>query len=276
LDYQDRVKRHLADYKQNVLGISENGIWKRNQKEYSHILPVEQYHLNLLENYREALMAYIEAQRIKLHQDFHHLNSSQAACLNFFYPLIQENQISLLLLLLGVEGEGVQCEFEKVIINEEGTNFDFYIKLQSGRQLFFEIKFSENEFGKVKDEDKYRQKYEAVYKDRLAGKLKSGLSEYQTLIQNYQLLRNISYVSDENEDLLIIICPTENKKLHKEYGYVVDNVIVPSLHNKVRMITWETLLEEMAALLQNTSKVPDRLVEHYEKFGEKYILTSKN
>jgi hypothetical protein len=42
------------------------------------------------------------------------------------------------------------------------------------------------------------------------------------------------------------------------------------------MITWETLLEEMAALLQNTSKVPDRLVEHYKKFGEKYILTSKN
>ncbi|CAG9606863.1 hypothetical protein NEOCIP111885_00551 [Pseudoneobacillus rhizosphaerae] len=57
---------------------------------------------------------------------------------------------------------------------------------------------------------------------------------------------------------------------------MVDNVIVPSLHNKVRMITWETLLEEMAALLQNTSKVPDRLVEHYEKFGEKYVLTSKN
>jgi hypothetical protein len=65
----------MSDYKINKLGVLENGVWKRNNKLYPHILPVDQQDLNLLENYRKELTKYIQEMNIHLHQDFHHLNS---------------------------------------------------------------------------------------------------------------------------------------------------------------------------------------------------------
>lgn len=124
----------------------------------------------------------------------------------------------MLLQLLQLENEMPElCEFEKVISKEEGTNFDFYIKLQSGRQLFFEIKYTENNFGKARSTGNYLKKYQEVYQNRLLGKVRPGISEYEELIHNYQLLRNISYVDANNRNLLIIICPRDNSKLHQEY-----------------------------------------------------------
>jgi hypothetical protein len=271
LKFQDLIKSHMSDFRINQLGVSEMGCWKKNNQQYPHILPEEKYELNLLTNYREGLSDYILTKNIHLHKDFHHLNSSQAVCLNFFYPMIADNQINLLLELLHLENEVVErCEFEKIIPNADGTNFDFYIQLQSGKHIFFEIKYTEDGFGKVTDNLKYQQKYDGVYRNRLAGKIRAGVPEYQTLIDNYQLLRNISYVDASRDDLLIIICPRENLKLHREYDYVINNIIEPRLHDKIRMITWETLLFGLRDNLKFASNVPNRFVEHYGMFEEKY------
>ena len=86
-DYQIRLRRHLSEYKLSRLGISEEGIWRRNGKRYPHILPESHRVENLLETYRADLDAYIErTSTLERHRDFHHLNSSQAMCLNLFYP----------------------------------------------------------------------------------------------------------------------------------------------------------------------------------------------
>ncbi|WP_412733850.1 PGN_0703 family putative restriction endonuclease [Heyndrickxia acidicola] len=37
-----------------------------------------------------------------------------------------------------------------MVNKEEGTNFDFYFKFNSGKEIFFEIKYMEDKFGKVK------------------------------------------------------------------------------------------------------------------------------
>jgi hypothetical protein len=39
-DFQSRAKASLAAYKQEVLGIAENGIWRMNRLPYPHILPI--------------------------------------------------------------------------------------------------------------------------------------------------------------------------------------------------------------------------------------------
>lgn len=262
----------MSEYRINRLGIFEQGTWKRNKKHYPHILPIEKQNLNLLQNYQEDLSNYIKEENIHLHQDFHHLNSSQAVCLNFFYPMIEDKQTQLLLQLLNLENEIVDhCEFEKVISKEEGTNFDFYVKLKSGKQVFFEVKYTETGFGKVIDNAKYRKKYEEVYKTRLANLIKPGISEYETLIKNYQLLRNISYVNNDNDNLLIIICPRDNTKVHQEYEYVIGSVIVSSLQTNIRLITWEKLLIELKNILKlASSNIPNRFLEHYSSFEEKY------
>lgn len=41
VDFDSRVKEHMAKYKQSVLKITEAGIWKRNKRPYKHILPEE-------------------------------------------------------------------------------------------------------------------------------------------------------------------------------------------------------------------------------------------
>lgn len=109
-------------------------------------------------SYRTELTNYIETAKIHLYQDFHHLNSSQAVCLNFFYPFIEENQLPLLLDILHIKNEDIELsEFEKVISRAEGTNFDFYIKLKSGKQIFFEIKYTEDGFIKQSSTGAYEK-----------------------------------------------------------------------------------------------------------------------
>ncbi|WP_033543165.1 PGN_0703 family putative restriction endonuclease [Planococcus sp. CAU13] len=275
--YKEKTKKQLASYKVKQLGVLKDGIWKTNKKPYPHILPTEQKELNLLEPYRADLLSYIAQQKIQLHRDFHHLNSSQAVCLNFFYPLLKENLLPLLLNILKNKEETVEiCEFEKVISRSEGTNFDFYIRLKSGKQIFFEIKYTESGFKKEQPSEAYQAKHEVVYKERLVGKLRPGINEYETLMKNYQLLRNISYVDASDQNLLVIICPEGNIKLRQEYETLVDNLIAPALHKNIRFLTWETIWTELMDLLLASPAVPERLRNQYKLFGEKYLADEKN
>lgn len=272
MKFSEVVKNHLSDYKKEELGVYENGVWKRNDRPYPHILPPDLWEFNLLENYRQDLANYIEEKNIHLHQDFHHLNSSQAVCLNFFYPLIAERKIDMLLEVLELENEIAEdWAFEKILFPKEGTTFDFYLKLQSGKQIFFEIKYSEQEFGKVKSIGKYRRKYEEFYKNRLQGKIMPGLNEYDELIEHYQLLRNISYIDAAKNHLYIIICPQDNEKLIQEYKDVLEHVIVPELHGKIRLQTWDSLVTAFNQLLLSKN-APLRLLHHYSQFEEKYLI----
>lgn len=272
MTYNEQVKSKLANYKLTSLGVSENGKWKTNQKEYPHILPVAQMELNLLEPYRAELAKFVEQQRIHLHRDFHHLNSSQAICLNFFYPLIEEKQLSLLLDVLKLDNKNIDfAEFEKVLNRAEGTNFDFYIKLKSGKQIFFEIKYTESGFGKQKASEVYQKKYEGVYKERLTGKLRVGTDDYDSLMKNYQLLRNISYVDATNQNLLVIIYPEGNLKLKQEHEDLINNLIEPDLHKNIRLISWEAIWEDLMDSLASSSDVSQRLRDQYILFGEKYL-----
>ena len=178
----------------------------------------------------------------------------------------------MLLEILELENEIAEdWAFEKVLFPKEGTTFDFYLKLQSGRQIFFEIKYSEQEFGKVKSIGKYRRKYEEFYKKRLQGKIMPSLNEYDELIEHYQLLRNISYVDAAKNHLYIIICPQDNKKLIEDYNDVLDHVIVPELHGKIRLQTWESLVMAFNQLLLSNN-APLRLLHHYSQFEDKYLL----
>lgn len=76
MNYTDKAKEHLAKYKSKNFPKLGNGIWKGNNKRYSHILPEEYQFDNLLPNYKDMLATYLIEQKIKLHKDFHHLNSS--------------------------------------------------------------------------------------------------------------------------------------------------------------------------------------------------------
>lgn len=272
MTYEQLMRSHLGNYKVAKLDVMELESWRESEKMYHHILPPDKKEMNYLAPYRSETNNYVKEEKIKLHQLFHHLNSSQAMCLNFFYPLIAENSLNLLLKALKLPDEPVmEYAFEHIMPGGEKTNFDFYMKLKSGKEILFEIKYTEEGFGRAVSRETVAKQYKNVYQNMLKGKIRSGVVEYDALLKNYQLLRNIAYVDPGDKRLLVFICPEHNQKLHKEYKNVMDNIVEPALHKNIRMVTWESLLEQVKDQLQTEPVTEYKLIEHYEEFGEKYF-----
>src|SRR5690554_2262105 len=173
MTYQEKIKAHLKVYKNDNFKEIEDGKWKRNKKTYSHIFPEDKWKLNLLTPYEHELEKYIEEKKIKKHTDFHHLNSSQAMCLNFFYPLIKEKELDIILKIIGFDKDekvnynSVCFEKKSKVEKKNRTCFDFYLETTSEKKLFFEIKYCEQDFGKGKENEGRNKKFENDYKDNL-------------------------------------------------------------------------------------------------------------
>lgn len=274
MDFGQMMKDHLSNYKVKKLAITRPEKWRGGHLDYHYILPANKRELNLLDNYRQETHQYINDNAVKLHQYFHHLNSSQAVCFNFFYPLIAENQLPLLLKVLHLKDEEIsEWSFEKMLGEGERTNFDFYLKLKSGKEVLFEIKYTEDGFGKVTDDPKYQKQYKNVYQKMLEGKIRSDIDVYPALLKNYQLLRNIAYVKQGAERMVVFICPENNAKLHKQFNYVMKHMVEPSVQPSIRMLTWESLLREVTHQLKLDSKMSWKLKDHYREFEDKYFPT---
>src|SRR5690554_5844337 len=100
MKFKNKIYKHLSNYKKEHYPDLLNGKWRSGlEKEY--ILPQSHSDLNIIHNYRNEFLNS-EYARIKRHMYFHHLNSSQAMCINFFFPLIQECMLEVILVYLGL------------------------------------------------------------------------------------------------------------------------------------------------------------------------------
>lgn len=268
-NYRDEMLRHLALYKIERLGIHENGIWKRNRMPYPHILPEALQQLNILEPFRKEFLKYLDSQKggLRLHSDFHHLNSSQAMCFNLFFPLVMNGHqhINRLLTVLGVQGtDVVEFYFEKVLDPKEETNFDFFIRFASGRRLLFELKLTEGEFASVKADPRHKAKHADLYRQRIAGKLNQEYQDGPLFFHNYQLIRNISYLRKEYDDVLFVIFPKRNDALAATNILAIPSV---ELRDNVKLLHLEHVVAELLSACRESSA----LFDHYKMFKEKYI-----
>ncbi|GAI49533.1 unnamed protein product, partial [marine sediment metagenome] len=78
--------------------------------------------------------------KISFHKYFHHLNSSQALCINLFFPLIVEEKLDVILELLEIPKNTItnacfekESDIEIVAGTDRKTNFDFYLQLANDR-----------------------------------------------------------------------------------------------------------------------------------------------
>lgn len=269
LGYNQLIKQHLADYKINALGIRRDGLWKRNNKHYSHILPEERGILNILSTYRDAFCDYLDTYRVKLHPDFHHLNSSQAMCFNLFFPFMFEGKLGLLAseVLSLSEDEIKNAEFEKIMEQNEGTNFDFFAETAAGSRIFFELKLSEGDFGTAQPDARHRHKLDDIYGSRLISKVMPEYLDEELFFKHYQLLRCISYLSMDETDVLFLIFPRANETLAGTEQTIRD-MLTGSFKDKVRILYLEDLIEK---ILQSVDTTNDLMVQHYREFRNKYI-----
>lgn len=266
----------MGKYKINKLKILEEGIFIYNNKEIpeKHILPKDKYRLNIIKEYRDEFFNS-EYKDIKFHKYFHHLNSSQAMCINLFYPLIKENYLGLILDIIGLQSENISeinyAEFEKKSDLEDGarlkTNFDFYIELKSGIKIYFEIKYTENGFGKVEHNPKYKDKFNNIYKVKLAANtaIKETFKSEEYFLDNYQIMRNIVHIN--NDSYVVFLYPQENSNIRKQALITRKEVIEDSFTDHFICYTLEEMVEQLILRLPS-----GKLKDYYkEQFTYKYL-----
>ncbi len=275
MSFQDEIKDWLSDYKANHFKHLKNGIWKYRGKEIpcAHILPKENLYDNLLPEYKCELQDYIESKKVKLHQYFYHLNSSQAMCLNFFYPLIKEEKLQLILEFLNIHNDSVDynsvCfEKESFIERQKGyrpTSFDFYFKTHTNKEIHFEIKYTEQDYGKAKNDVDHIGKYDLVYQN-YCSVIESRYSNCNDFLNYYQLLRNVIHVSDNS--YVVFLFPENNKKIKQQAEFAKSTLVKPDFQKNILNCTWESLLEFVDTINLDSP----RLVKQMDDFKAKYKI----
>ena len=273
MNYQDRLRAHLAKYKFRVLGVLANGAWKGVRTgavaEQPHILPAAQARLNILAPYRERFWQEFDGgEQRPLHRDFAHLNSSQAMCFNLFYPLLADPAWASAFVqgVLGIKGAPRSMAFEYVEDPEENTHFDFFAELESGAKLYFEAKLAELGFGTIDLLPRERTALLQRYTPRLSGLVDAKWLEPDAFFRRYQLLRNLAYLGQPGS-LLYLVVPRANESLAQALR-ILPEVTAGALQERVRVLYLEDIVERLKPLLRGRDEA---LKSHYREFRDKYI-----
>lgn len=236
----------MSKYKREVLGVEEDGIWLRNGRPYTHILPQKSRQLNILPRFREEFWAWFAEQspRIQLHSDFHHLNSSQALCFNLFFPMLRNNGQALGTLCSALKIEekpDKQACFEFQPDLREGSCIDFSMPLQSGARINFEIKYTESEFGAAKADKAHLEKFETIYECRLAGRFEKSFCCEAKFLKHYQIARNIWHLNDATGDIAVFLFPKANTCLRRRESVITACALEP-FRSRIRIVYLEDLI----------------------------------
>lgn len=253
----EEIIEHLVKYKEETLNIQDKGIWWKNRQEYPHILPFSERYKNIIDKgFAEDLRRLI--QKDSLHLGFSHLNSSQALALNLFGPLVVKNKLSLICSQIS-DSEDNKGLFEYIEYANEGTNFDFYIQNQ-GCKFYFEVKYTEREFGKAKKDFSHQQKYYDFYESRLREIVEITEDDFY---KEYQLWRNIIYAK---KGCVFFVLPEFRVDLIKKVEKAIENIINEDVKKRIYVLTIKSLVSKCQEI--------DGFREHYKEFENKYFPES--
>ena len=271
MTFSDAIRKHLAKYKIRALGVQEDGIFRYRGKDIPlpHILPLSERELNILDRYRSQFFAS-EYSRIHFHQYFHHLNSSQAMCINLLYPLIVENALGLIMRFVDIQwSTELRPCFEKeseLEIADRRTVFDFCISHSREKHVFFEIKYTERGFGKAKNDDEHRQKFKTTYFQLLkqSAYLNERCHNESFFLNHYQMLRNLAHLSPNA--YLVLLFPTANSGVAQQASEAYDHFLTDLGRVRLKVIFLEKLVSYLEANCSTAS-----LVGYLGQFREKYL-----
>ncbi|NLW18381.1 MAG: hypothetical protein GXY81_01650 [Candidatus Cloacimonetes bacterium] len=302
MSFKKDVLKHMGDYKREVLKIEDNGKWWLNKKEnhfvtHDHILPVidgessaQKYSdnnirkQNILPEYRNECWDYIKKEKINLHRFFHHLNSSQAMCLNLFYPFVV-NDLSNASIISAIQSkcretipiEGPRLmnynfEYESSLDRYNGqkpTNFDLCISGESTK-LLFEVKYTEEGFGGIDKKKKatYVEKYKNLYEKMASKVISNEWNKCDNFIDNYQIMRNLVHI--DNSTYLIFLYPEKNVTV-KNQAIRARYFVKPEFQTKLICMTWETLFQNVFNALLEVDAMDSFLEQYLLEFRDKYL-----
>jgi len=249
------IKKHLGNYKKEVLKINENGTFRN--KEYSHIIPKELGSKNYLRSSFEKLV-------LKKHPDWYHMNSSQTVCVNFFAVLDNNELSKLMSAILNREILVKQAEFEYTPV-KNSSNYDYYIQDINGNNYYFEIKYSESTIDKKSKASDKSDAYEKYYKnDVKSNPIFKNITENDFMTNHFQAYRNM--VKGKGDDYSIFITMRSNEGTYNELKSALEDLRVKDAHNTI-LLYWENLINDVMELFKDKAE----LVSYYKEFKDKYI-----
>jgi hypothetical protein len=271
MSFRDQACAHLSGYRKGTLGIAEEGLFAHRGEDLpmGHILPLHSRWRNLIPPYDELFRASGHGST-KPHKFFHHLNSSQALCFNLFFPLLHEKAEALLVRSLGSDmGLPVTACFEKPSPLEQAarlTSFDFHLANEAGRQLFVEVKYTEDGFGAAKDDDEHRDKFHATYAPMLEGSayLAKECNEPGFFLDNYQVLRNLVHITPDSE--VVFLFPRANEKVAGQAAHARETFLTEAGRERMRIVFLEGMVEGLIEACRGTA-----LDGYYESFRRKFL-----
>ena len=247
-------------------------------RSYKHILANKDDRLELLMDSRlrdKSTCDRLFGGRSRFQAFSHHVNSSQILCINLFGPLLLDNPNRLRAFLqtagIQIKGNIMPCDlnhpgsqFEyRPPIKRDRTNFDFYVRTDLREEVFFEVKYTESEFGRPSRGAKKPEEWEfysqlcreSLYLKNLA----NNRDEFYT---NFQVNRIIAHVVSEKQ-FCVFLFPHKNPRLKKNprlnmLGRDMENCFV--IH-----------LEEVSLLAKQAFGENDALADYYRKLHTRYI-----
>jgi hypothetical protein len=272
--YQAHLLQHLEKYKQSELEIDEPGLFRYRGRDLpkAHILPVAKAWHNLPEPARSLARAYLGAHPdVKLHKYFHHLNSSQAFAFSLFFPFFDggPSASTALLRTFGLSGTLAAWEPEAIPDPDEGTNLDARWSLTDGTTIFCEVKLSEGDFGKAKNDDRHVKKLREIYLPRLHGHIEPRLLTAPKFFAAYQIFRNVWHLVSVPNSKLVFLLPKANARLWKLLLPTLD-----SIASATRDRIFPVAIEDVLRRLQADQNCPGDLREYAKKLERKYVPTA--
>lgn len=280
--FRASVCAHLSAYRHDVLHIAEDGVFHYRRKgvvkalEKGHILPHKNDPRNILQDYRTEFFAS-EHCKFKFHRFFHHLNSSQALCINLFFPLIAKGREDIVLHFLDIGPVAglkacfeKQSEVEQAANNRNGgklrrTNFDFHIEHSKG-EVFFEVKYTEDGFGTAKADAEHKNKFQRIYLPLIEKSvfLTEGCRDESFFFSHYQILRNLVHLSQTSQ--VVFLFPSANAAVNQEASTAYQQLLTDEGRARVKIV----FLEEIVSFLESEFR-GGPLATYYSAFREKYI-----
>ena len=272
MDYNKETKENLIQYKKDVLKVFEKGINGNDglKRPYEHVLPARLKNQNIIGNYREQFFNS-EYAEIDYHECFHHLNSSQALCINMFYPLIAESRLNLISELLNVSKDDIinhVFEYESDLEKSESrqTHFDFYFETEQMQRVYVELKYTEQSFGSAGNDQRHRNKFKHTFLPLLVDNpfIRDEYKEMLPFFKNYQILRNLVHI--RNDSIVVFLYPRANKKIHEQALMAMDQMVTDRGKRHFKLLSLEDTLEHIKGSLRS-----GKLKSHFMEFEKKYL-----
>jgi hypothetical protein len=311
--FEQNVKEYLGKVKTKlILGVEKNrekslkilGTFNKKQK-YPHILADElcvgvdnSSHSKYVyfDIYRNEIINMIKSENIKLHRFQKNLNSSQSMALNYFLPIIIENKEKdfgkFIFGLNNIEKIELEVSMEDSGGRSSQTEVDCIFEEKNGIKHLFEIKYTENGFGKAKNGKKYMAKWEGIKCEnntlnlgdkkvkysQIMDLFNKNTIDYNFFLKNYQLVRNLyntffelkngEIIKKDKIGTMSCIFSKRNLTQYKEFIEFKKNLKI-EYYDKINIFYWEDIVNKSIRLSKEYKSL--KLKKYFEKFNKFYL-----